>query len=78
MKSYGFWEECVIVMKIRTTYKQELCSLRFQQLLSTSVIPKRKQYRTFDRLVKLARVELINSWLRQSSVCFIKLLHFVT
>lgn len=44
MKGYGFWEECVIVMKIRTTYKQEMCSLRFQQLLSTSVVPKRKQY----------------------------------
>lgn len=51
MKSYGFWEECVIVMKIITTYKHELCSLRFQQLLSTSVVPKRKQYRTFDRYI---------------------------
>lgn len=48
-KSYGFWEECVIV--IRTTYKQELCSLRFQQLLPTSVVPKRKQYGAFDRYI---------------------------
>lgn len=43
MRNDGFWEEGVITMKIRTICKEELCPLRFQQLLSTSLLPERKQ-----------------------------------
>lgn len=43
MRNDGFWEESVKTMKIWTSCKEELCPLRFQQLLSTSLFVTREK-----------------------------------
>lgn len=64
MRNDDFWEESVITVKIRTSCKEELCPLRFQQLLSSSVFVTWEK--TMLNIWWVHYLKAYQNWLRQT------------